>query len=202
MKDWLKQRSTQLGIALVVITVLGVLAQYGKIGAEWPAMASALAAMLGLAVNDKGVKPSAKTEKASKNGQLLGLVLICTVSSACFYTSCASIPLSPALAKSAATVGCIALQASGCFDDVQSAFPGLNSQTCNQVIGTAIDVAVEVKKNFETLPKEEAAAKSVDPVLSIADQVNTENWDPLAVKPEALDPDASCRKVARALGVK
>lgn len=117
-------------------------------------------------------------------------------------TGCGSSIPTPEVAKIGVGAACIAIEASGCFEDVQGAFPGLNAATCTSVLFDAVNVAIEVQKNFETLPKEEAAANSVDPILSIAEKVNAENWDPLKVSPESIRPNSSCRKVARNLGVK
>jgi hypothetical protein len=183
MKKWLLQTSTIGG--LILLTITGIQA-YQSSGDALTAVLAVLTLALLLV----------------KDGKFLaGLVVMLFVVH--MSAACASIPMSkPAQVKTAVSIGCAVLSASGCFDDVQDAFPGLNAVTCSSVINSAVDVALEVQHNFKTYPREEASIKSLGSLMELSEIVKNENWDPLKVKPESLNPKSSCRQAARALGVK
>lgn len=182
MKNWLKQTSTIGGLLSLVLT--GLHAYQSGLDAVTIAIATISAALL--LVND---------------GKFLaGLCAVLFIGS--MSSACATVPITGDTIKAAASIGCAVAQSSGCFEELQDGFPGLSADVCTQVIGAAVSAAVEIQNNFESMPREDAAVKSVNPMFGLLDTVNRENWDPLDVDLSRIGLDSSCRKLGKALGVK
>jgi hypothetical protein len=187
MKNWMKQQTTIAGFLGVAIT--GV--QAYQSGGDWATVALAVlsAALLWI-----------------KSDQAKNIFAFLVLSFAVSSQACASIPIPKSAQVAAAVpVACAIVDATGCYKELQGAFPGIDKASCTQVVDNVLKLAENAKEIYDrntTIYGEELNKM----MSTIQDgQIDLGHWDPLSV----VDPrkiaamrNGKCSKLVKSLGVK